>query len=72
MDKKEIISRIDFDNIQVKSIEQIEGIPESIIEYDYLVDYEGNFILPLTPLDMKFIEIIKDLEARIQVLELKK
>jgi len=66
MDKEEVKNRIDFNNIQVK-VWKSEFIPDQ--EEDYLVDFEGNFIYPLSPLDMKLIEKIKDLEARILELE---
>ena len=69
MDKEQVKSRIDFNNIQEKSIEAVKGIPETARNYDYLVDLEGNFIIPLTPLEVKLIEKIKELEARIEQLE---
>ena len=69
MDKNEIKNRINFDNIQQKSIEDIKGVPETAKEYDFLVDYEGNFIIPLSPLEIKLIEKIKELEERILELE---
>ncbi len=68
MDKEEIESRIDFDNIQEKTFKsQIEGFPDKKV--DYLVDFEGNFILPLNHVEFKLIEEIKALKARIKVLE---
>ena len=39
------------------------------MKIDYLVDFEGNFIVPLSPLDVKLIEKIKELELRIKKLE---
>ena len=69
MDKNELKSRIDFNNIQEKNIEVIKGIPKTVKMYDYLVDYDGNFIVPLTPLESKLIEKLQDLEARISELE---
>ncbi len=69
MDKNKIKNRIDFDNIQELEYEAIKGIPDTIIKTDYLVDFEGNFIVPLSPLDLKLIEKIKELEARIIKLE---
>ena len=71
MDKEEIKGRIDFDNIQELEYELTKGIPDTIIKTDYLVDFEGNFIIPLTPLEVKLIEKIKELEARILELEKK-
>ncbi|KKM16730.1 hypothetical protein LCGC14_1682930 [marine sediment metagenome] len=71
MDREEIKNRIDFNNIQEIEIEDIKGIPDTIIKTDYLVDFEGNFIIPLTPLEVKLIEKIKELEARILELEKK-
>jgi hypothetical protein len=66
MNKEEIKNRIDFNNIQEFTSKNIVGM-----EYktDYLVDFEGNFIVPLSPLDVKLIEKIKDLEVRILELE---
>ena len=72
MDKEEIKNRIDFNNIQEKSIEIIKGIPSTVEKYDYLVDYEGNYIIALSPLDVKLIEKIEALEKRINILEAKK
>ncbi|KKN76295.1 hypothetical protein LCGC14_0371470 [marine sediment metagenome] len=69
MDKEQLKSRIDFNNIQKKSIETVKGIPETARNYDYLVDFEGNFIIPLTPLEVKLIEKIKELEARLKIQE---
>ena len=69
MDKETIKNRIDFDNIQELEIEDIKGIADTMRKHDYLVDFEGNFIIPLTPLDMRLIEKIKDLEERIRKLE---
>lgn len=69
MDKEEIKKRIDFNNIQEKKIKMIKGIPDTVKTYDCLVDYEGNFIIPLSPLDVKIIEYIKNLEVRIKELE---
>ena len=65
MDKEKIKNRIDLNNIQ-----ELEVTSRDITtKTDYLVDFEGNFIIPLTPLDMKLIEKIKDLELRIKKLE---
>ncbi len=72
MDKEEIKNRINFDNIQELEYEMIKGIPDTIIKTDYLVDFEGNFIIPLTPLEVKLIEKIKELEARIKAMEVKR
>ena len=70
MDKEELKNRIDFNNIQefIEEKDLKKGIFDTN-KYDYLVDYEGNFIVPLSPLDMKLIEKIKDLEERIKKLE---
>ncbi|MFX1380754.1 MAG: hypothetical protein ACFFA4_16855 [Promethearchaeota archaeon] len=57
MDREEIKDRIDFNNIQTKN------------GGEFLVDYEGNFIVPLSPLNIKMIEYIKILEGRISALE---
>lgn len=66
MDKEEIKNRIDFNNIGQKNID-ITGLEVNI--QDYLIDYEGNYIIPLTPLDMKLIEEIQLLKERIKKLE---
>ena len=66
MNKEEIKKRIDFKNVQEKNIPNDLGIDMKI---DYLVDFEGNFIVPLSPLDVKLIEKIKELELRIKKLE---
>ncbi len=71
MDKEEIKNRINFDNIQELEYEMIKGIPETLRKEDYLVDFEGNFIVPLKPLEVKLIEKIKELEARIKAMEMK-
>ena len=65
MDKEEIKNRIDFNNIKEK---ELLGIFDSQ-KVDYLVDFEGNFIYPINPLEMKLIKKIKDLEERIKKLE---
>lgn len=67
MDKEEVKKRIDLTNIQEKTI---DGMFDSV-KMDYLVDYEGNFILPVSQLEAKLIEKILDLEARIKILEKK-
>ncbi len=71
MDKEEVKNRMDFNNIQVFEYELVEGVKDTIVKEDYLVDFEGNFIYPLSILDVKLIEKIKELEARITELELK-
>ena len=66
MDKEQLKTKIDFNNIQ----EFIStDIFDRIKKEDYLVDFEGNFIIPLTLLDMKLIEELKNLKARIIELE---
>lgn len=67
MDKEQIKSRIDFNNIQEKTFDIVPGIFSETI--DYLVDFEGNFIIPLSPLEVKLIEEIKSFELRIQELD---
>ena len=62
MDREELKDKIDFDNIQ-------EFITKDNIKIDYLMDSEGNHIIPLTPLNMKLIEKIKELEVRLKRLE---
>ena len=62
MDKEEIKKRIDLDNIK-------EFTDQDGYKWDHLVDYEGNFIIPLSLLEVKLIETIKNLEERIKKLE---
>lgn len=66
MDKEEIKNRIDFNNIQ-----ELEPKTSSVRQRkdDYLVDYEGNFIYKLNPLEFKLIETVLALEERIKKLE---
>ena len=71
MNKDEIKSRIDFNNIQEIEIQMIEGIPDTIEKIDCLIDFEGNAIIQLTPLVVKLIEKIKELDERIKILEVK-
>jgi len=66
MNKEEIKNRIDFNNIQQLNYEKRKGVYEN---RDYLVDFDGNYIIPLSPLNMKLIEKILDLEKRIIELE---
>ena len=70
MDKEEIKNRINLDNIQefIEEKDLKKGIFDTN-KYDYLVDFEGNFIVPLSPLDVVLIERIKELELRIKKLE---
>ena len=74
MDKNEIKSRINLFNIQEKEFIITEmdtklGIEEEIDRQDYIVDYEGNFIYPVNPLEYILINYVKDLEARINKIE---
>ena len=62
MDKEDIKNKIDLNNIQ-------ELITKTGNVVDYLVDSEGHFIIPISPLIFKLIEKIKELEARIIILE---
>lgn len=65
MEKEEIKSKIDFKNIQeftdVKRLDNRKS--------DYLVDSEGNYIIYLSPLNVKLIERLLELEDRIKALE---
>ena len=67
MDEEEIKESIDFDRIG----EFTDVIVKDVIETktDYLMDDKGNYIIPLSPLEFKLIEKIKELEARIIELE---
>lgn len=68
MKTEELKNRIDLDNIQEKNVlEKHDGV-EMV---DYCVDFEGNFIYPVNPLEMKIISIIKELEAKVIELEAK-
>jgi len=68
MDKNELISKIDFNNV----VEKTELSYNIETKKDYLVDSKGNKLMRLQPLDVKLIEKIKELEARLQALEEKK
>ena len=67
MDKNELISKIDFNNV----VEKTELSYNIETKKDYLVDSKGNKLMRLQPLDVKLIEKIKELEARLAVLESK-
>ena len=69
MDKEEIKNRIDLNNVQ--ELVRIDAFKDEI-KTDYLVDFEGNYIIPLSPLEVKLIEKIKDLEERIKKIESEK
>ena len=67
MDKEEIKDKIDIYNVQEKNVNKF--LPEEPIMVDYLVDKDGNFIVPLRSIDVVLIDYIKDLELRIKKLE---
>lgn len=62
MDKITIKNKIDFNKI-AQNVE-IKGFL-----FDYLQDSEGHNIIELTPLEVKLIEKINDMELRIKELE---
>ena len=69
MDKEEVKRRMDFDKIREVELETL-GIDGLITERnDYFYDDEGHNIMPINPVEMKIINKIKDLEARVQELE---
>ena len=68
MEKEELKTKIDFNNIQELQTEIFKG---KFSKEDYLVDDEGNFMIPLSPLEFKLIEKIQELEERISKLEKK-
>ena len=65
MDKEELKSKIDLDRIEERTFTNIDD------EYkaDYIIDDKGNAIIPISPLEFKLIEKIKDLETRLEALE---
>ena len=65
MDKEEIKSKIDLNRIEVKP----NIIYGEDFGKDYLIDDKGNYLMPVSPLEFKLIEKIKDLELRIKKLE---
>ena len=66
MDKEEIKARIDFENIKELNTTNFIG---DEVKMDYLVDFEGNHIIALSPLNVKFIEEIKLIKERLKKLE---
>ena len=65
MDKEEMKSRMDFNNIE----ERTQIISKVEFKRDYLVDNQGEILFPLTSLEVKLIEKLKELDERIKVLE---
>ena len=65
MDKEEIKTKIDLNKIEHKP----NIIYDEDFGKDYIVDDKGNFIYPVSPLEFKLIEKIKELELRIKKLE---
>lgn len=61
MDKEEIKTKIDLDNIK--------EFTDETGTFDYIYDSEGNAIVSVSPLEILLINRIKDLEARILKLE---
>ena len=66
MDKEQIKERIDFENISELITTNFIG---DEVKMDYLTDFEGNYIIALSPLNVKFIEEIKLLKERLKKLE---
>lgn len=65
MDKETIKEKINLSKIEEVIFEPL-GIEHKL---DYIIDTEGNAIIPVSPLEFKIIEKIKELEARIVLLE---
>lgn len=65
MDKEELKTKIDLNNIEERIFMNMD------IEYkqDYIIDNEGNAIIPIPPLIFKLIEEIKALKIRIEIVE---
>jgi len=68
MDKEEIKEKCDFNKIREITFTNI-GNEE--LKADYIVNDKGEGIIPISPLEYKLIEKIKDLESRITELEIK-
>lgn len=66
MDKEEIKNKIDLNNIEERTF---SNFIEEEYKADYIIDDKGNAILPVSQLEFKMIEKIKDLETRIVELE---
>jgi len=67
MKEFEVKNVIDLDKIGVLTRE--DRFTKEEVKMDYLMDEAGNYIYPLSPLEFKLIEKIKDLENRIKKLE---
>ena len=67
MDKEEIKTKCDLNRIEEKIFTNVLGTRK----IDYIIDNDGNAILPVPVLEFKMIEKILDLEARIIELEKK-
>lgn len=66
MDDKLIKEKCDINRIEERTFKNIIG---EDFKVDYIIDDEGNAIIPVSPLEFKMIEKIKDLEKRIEELE---
>lgn len=66
MDKEEIKERCDLSKIEERIFVNVFGDEDKA---DYIIDNKGNAIIPVSPLDFKIIEKLKELEARIKVIE---
>ena len=66
MDKETIKEKCNFDRIEEIILDDTLGI---IKKGDYIIDDKGNAIIPVSPLEFKIIEKIKELENRIAELE---
>ena len=62
MDKEKLKEKCDLNRIE-------EFIDKDGGKWDYIRDIDGNYIIRLTPLEVKLIEKIKELESRIKELE---
>ena len=66
MDKEEIKTKCDLNRIEERTFTNLVGDEYKV---DYIIDDMGNAIIPISILEFKMIEQIKELEARIKELE---
>ena len=66
MDKETLKNKCDLNRIEERTF---TSIFQEEYKQDYIIDDKGNAIIPISPLEFKLIETIKDLEERIKVLE---
>jgi len=66
MNKEELKEKCDLGNIKEVIFKDILN---EDIKIDYIIDVDGNKIIPVSILEFKMIEKIKELENRLKVLE---